>query len=269
VNTLGNCVTPNTTTNPFVNLGPGTYTIDETTVPSGFTKPTCTQPNTTNAGCLPYQFTLVGGQTLGLSFVDSAQPATLKVVKVDDAGNGVGGATFQLYSPQGIDAGPPKVPTGSAVAGKSCTTAATSDPNANPPTVKGECTISGIDAGGYTIDETVVPTGYFKDPAFPQNITLTRGQNATVNATDPRRFKTIVLVCNEATGTLYRSGVTVDSDPVGSSIGSSTAVADGIDESKVCALASGSKGVKGGLHAAPDSSNPHAASVNIPNTPAP
>ena len=80
------------------------------------------------------------------------------------------------------------------------------------------------------------------------------------------------LICPKCQGlmrTYERSGVTVDSDPVGNSIGSASAVADGIDESKVCALASGSKGVKGGLRAAPDSSNPHSASINIPNTPAP
>ncbi|GGU21487.1 MSCRAMM family protein [Lentzea flava] len=52
---------------PFTNLAPGTYTIDETTVPTGYAK----------AAGLPAQITLVRGETRNLEYTN---PRTFKVI---------------------------------------------------------------------------------------------------------------------------------------------------------------------------------------------
>ena len=224
----------------FSNLLPGTYTLDETTVPAGYSKPVG----------LPETFTLVAGQNKVFTIVDAAQPGSVSVTKIDDAGNPVAGATFQLYSPQGIANG---APTGQAVPGKSCQTDGT-----------GACTITGVTAGAYTIDETVVPTGYSKASTMPQNISVTNGTQTVVsNVTNPRLFKTIVIVCKQAGNTLYPSAITIDGDSAGSSLSASGATSAGLSESALCGLTAGAKS---GLRAATHASNPHSASINIPNS---
>jgi Prealbumin-like fold domain len=234
---VGTCtVLANGTCSPdFTNLQPGTYTIDETTVPAGYTKD----------ASLPLTFSLVAGETKSLSFTDQAAPGTVSVTKTDDAANGVPGATFTLYSPQGITNG---VPTGSAVG--SCTTGAT-----------GTCSITGVTPGTYTIDESFVPSGYAKDSAFPKNITITNGETEIVSATDPRKFKMIVLVCREADSTLYSSSVTINGDSRPNSLTAAGATTAGLSESALCGLTAGAK--SGLLRA----NNPQSASVMIPASP--
>jgi len=218
----------------FMNLAQGTYTIDETTVPTGYNP----DPN------LPFTFTVGAGETKSLSFTDRAAPGTVNVTKVDDANAPVAGATFQLYSPQGISNG---APTGQAVAGGSCSTGAA-----------GTCSITGVTPGTYTIDETVVPTGYAKDAAFPKNITVGNGATVGVNATDPRKFKAIVLVCRETDNTLYSSSVTINGVSVPASLSTAGATTAGLSESALCGLTAGARG---GLVRA---NNPQAASITIP-----
>jgi hypothetical protein len=234
---IGTCtVAANGTCSPdFTGLQPGTYTIDETTVPAGYTKD----------ANLPFTFTVAAGETKSLEFTDQAAPGTVNVTKVDDAGNPVNGATFQLYQPQGISNG---APTGSAVVGLSCTTANSLG-----------CSITNVPPGDYTIDETVVPTGYVKDSAFPKNITVANGGTVSVSATDPRKFKMIVLVCRESDSTLYSSSVTINGDSRPNSLTAAGATTAGLSESALCGLAAGAKG---GLLR---SNNPQAASVTIPS----
>jgi hypothetical protein len=214
----------------FSNLIPGTqYTIDETTVPSGYNKP----------ASLPQNVTLTAGQAFTVSYTDQAQPGSASITKLDDAGNGVPGATFTVYQPASGTTSPP---TGSAVG--SCQTG-----NA------GTCTISNLTPGTYTIDESVVPSGYAKDSAFPKNITITNGQATTVSATDPRQFKAIVIVCRQSTNTLYSSTVTINGASVPDSLGTAPS---GITESTLCGLTAGAK--SGLLR----SGNAHSASITIP-----
>jgi Prealbumin-like fold domain len=196
----------------FGNLVPGQYTIDETTVPNGYNKP----------GTLPQTVTLTAGQAFTVSYTDQAQPGSVTITKVDDAGAAVNGATFQLYSPQGISNG---APTGNAVSGKSCQTAGA-----------GTCTISNVTPGLYTIDETVVPSGYAKDPNYPQNITVTNGTTLNLNAADPRQFKVIVLVCKKTDNTLYASKVSFDGDAVPASANSLGSPPSGLTNAQLCGL---------------------------------
>ena len=236
----GHCDASSAPTTPsFGNLVPGQYTIDETTIPAGYNKP----------GILPETFMLAAGQAKTLSYTDQAQPGSVTITKVDDAGAVVNGATFQLYSPQGIAGG---APTGNPVAGKSCTTAGS-----------GTCTISNVAPGLYTIDETVVPSGYAKDPNYPRNITVSNGGTLPLNSTNARLFKVIVLVCRQSNNTLYSSGITVDTASAGNSLTSAGATSAGLSESALCGLTAGAKT---GLKAAPDASNPHDADISIPNS---
>jgi hypothetical protein len=220
------------------NVVPGVYTLDETVVPSGYTK----------ASGLPQTVTVVSGTDQTLTFEDPPAPGRVDITKLDDAGDPVVGATFQLYSPQGILNG---APTGSAVTGKSCTTDAT-----------GSCTISNVTPGDYTLDETVIPTGYAKDADLPENITVANGGTVTKSYTDPRKFKVIVIVCRQTDDTLYPSDIKIDGDAAGKSLSSAQATAASLSESALCGISTGSKG---NLRAAPDSSNPHDADIDIPN----
>ena len=204
------------TSSDFDNLQPGVYTIDETNVPDGYDP----DPD------LPFTFTLGAGAQM-LEFTDLAAPGTVSITKVDDDGDPVPGATFTLYSPQGFDDdGPTGDPTGF-----SCTTDA-----------DGVCEISGVDPGDYTIDESVVPSGYAKDDSFPKNITIDNGETEEVSATDPRTFKAIVLVCRQSDDTLHSSDVKINGSTRPDSLTSAQAAAAGLDEGALCGLTQGARG---------------------------
>jgi hypothetical protein len=223
----------------FSNLLPGQYTIDETTVPAGFTKD----------ASLPHTFTLAAGGSPSLSFTNTAQPGSVSVSKIDDGGNPAANATFSVYSPAGTSNG---VPTGSLIG--SCVT-----------DIAGSCTISGLAAGSYTIDETPA-AGYLKDASFPKTISVARNTATNVSATNPRLFKVIVLVCRQHDSTLYPSAITIDGASAGTSLSAAGASTAGLSVSALCGLTDGDAS---GLRAAPDASNPHSASISIPNSQGP
>jgi uncharacterized surface anchored protein len=218
----------------FDNLVAGSYTLDETTVPSGYTAD----------ATLPETFSVAAGDSITKAYVNTAQPATISITKTDDLGNALPGATFTAYTGPDITG----TPAGS------CSTLAL-----------GTCTISGLAAGQYTVDETTVPTGYAKDSSLPVTITLSNGQTYPLTLSDPRTFKTIVIVCQESNGHLYPSDITIDGTKVGNSVASTdlSGIGSGaLTQADLCAIA---KGSKGGQLSAPDASDPHAASVDIPN----
>jgi Prealbumin-like fold domain len=220
---------PNTPS--FSDLVTGQYTLDETTVPTGYTKP----------ATLPDTFTLAAGETKSVSYEDAAQPGSIVISKLDDKGNGVEGATFTIYQPASGTASPP---TGTSKG--SCPTGNT-----------GACTISNVPAGTYTIDETP-PTGYAKDSAFPKNITVTNGTATNVSATDAKLFKVIVLVCQKTDGQLYASKASFDGAALPASANTPTAVDAAIDETKLCQL-SGTY-----VHDNAQRNHDHTATVQIP-----
>lgn len=206
----------------FSDLATGTYTLDETTVPNGYTKP----------GSLPETFTLDPGQAKTVSYTDNAQPGSVTISKLDDKSNGVAGAVFTI-SQGGVDKG-------------SCTTDAT-----------GACTISSVPSGSYSIDETP-PTGYAKDSSFPKTITVTNGTATTVNATDAKLFKVIVLVCQKSDDSLYASKASFDADALPAAVNTPTSVDAAIDETKLCQL-SGTY-----VHDNAQRNHDHTATVRIP-----
>jgi hypothetical protein len=149
----------------------------------------------------------------------------IKVKKVDDAGNPIGGVTFNLKTDNANGAGtlgPPDGPNGpnqdqpgaedTLVANKSCTTA-TATSAGPPPTVKGECTIADVPPGNYWVveDTSTVPPGY--DATAPaQYAVVTVGGTVDLTTTpfvNPRQHKVIVVVCHQGTDSLYASDVTV------------------------------------------------------------
>jgi uncharacterized surface anchored protein len=144
-------------------LPPGDYCVDETTVPSGYTKAD------------PQCFSLALDQDLTLAdFVDNRQPGSVTIVKKDDAGTALNGAIFTLYNDLGA-VGTFEAGTDTAVTpAKSCTTAA------------GTCTIEGLFPGDYCVDETTVPAGYVK--AAPQCFSVALEEDVTLDDfVDPRK----------------------------------------------------------------------------------
>jgi hypothetical protein len=208
------------TSTSFNDLPVGTYTLDETPI-AGYDKdPT-----------LPYTFTIAAGENKQLTFTNPARPATVNVLKKDDANAAMPGVVFTLYNGTG---------TGGTVVG-TCTT----DSN-------GGCQFTNLPAGTYTIDETV-PAGYAKDPDLPETFTVARGDTKSLSYTNPRTFKVIVLVCREADSKLYPSPVTIDGQASGNTLSSAQASSAGLSEAALCGITTGQRG---GLQTGNHSANP-------------
>ncbi|MEA3077665.1 MAG: hypothetical protein QOF60_2573 [Actinomycetota bacterium] len=150
-------------------LPPGTYWVRETTTPPGYTT------------AADQQVTVALGQTLTTTFVDTRKPATVNIVKHDDLGANLSGATFGLFND---NAGA----IGTAVAGKTCTTGGA-----------GTCSIANIlPPGTYWLSETTTPVGY--TTAADQQVTLALDQTVTLTFVDPRKPATINIVKRDDLG---------------------------------------------------------------------
>ena len=128
----GDCVNDDgTTTFPpsFQDLTPGTFTIDETTVPPGYAKD----------ASLPFTFILAQDEQLTLTFTDLALEGALTILKNSTKGGAVttAGAVFSYD-------------------GASVTDNGTGDEDSDV----GEICVSGLDLGDYLVDETSPPPGY-------------------------------------------------------------------------------------------------------------
>ena len=76
----GQCAPSSGPSSPsFPNLLPGTYTLDETSVPAGYTKP----------ASLPDTFSVVGGESKSIPITNAAEPGSAAITKLDDANNPV------------------------------------------------------------------------------------------------------------------------------------------------------------------------------------
>jgi Prealbumin-like fold domain len=138
----------------FEDLNPGTYTIDETTVPAGYSKdPT-----------LPFTFVLAENEEKILNFTDPALEGALIILKNSTKGGAVsqGGAVFSYDSASVTD-----------------NDTATGDEDA----AAGSVCVSGLDPGVYTVNETSPPPGYgAADPLeADQMVTVVNGTNCTDN----------------------------------------------------------------------------------------
>ena len=120
---------------------------------------------------------------------------SVKVEKVDDAGNPLAGATFQLFEdnapaggaapgPEDLDANGDLIPAKDADGNNfTCTTDAT-----------GFCTISNVFFGNYWLDETVVPAGHSKPNDLPMAITIDGTETVTFGPFVNQRDRGSILV---------------------------------------------------------------------------
>lgn len=128
----------------------GTYTVKETTTPTGYVTSTfsTTQAITEN------------NKTYTISVTNTPQGA-VKIIKTDkDTKAKLKDAAFELYSGSTKVAGP-----------------SSTDSN-------GEVVFSNINPGSYTIKETKAPTGYDIEITDGKTVTVTAGQTATVEITN-------------------------------------------------------------------------------------
>jgi prealbumin domain-containing protein len=136
----------------FTGLNPGTYTIDETTTPVGYTA----DPK------LPETFTLAAGEAKELSYTDVAQAGALAILKNSSKGGAVAndGAVFSY--------------DGSSV---------TDNGAGDEDSAIGSVCVSGLAPGDYTVNETSPPSGYGGAPASEadQVVTVANGSNCTNN----------------------------------------------------------------------------------------
>jgi hypothetical protein len=136
----------------FSGLNPGTYTLDETTVPAGYTKD----------ATLPFTFTLAAGDNASYEFTDVLNTGAINVVKTakhaDTSGNTA-----------------PDLAAGFTV----------TDSNGDTHSVSTDGTtglgcIDGLPPGSATVSETSPPTGY--NPA--DDVTVTVVGNTTCAGAD-------------------------------------------------------------------------------------
>jgi Prealbumin-like fold domain len=184
INADGNCVNnaPNSTFPPSFTLNPGTYTLDETTVPPGYIKD----------ASLPVTFTLAASEPRTINVTDVTL-ANLSVTKVGSDGGSQAGAVFTLYS--GPDTSGTIVGTCTVNAAGNCVNDAPG--STFPPS------FANLSPGTYTLDETTVPPGYSKDPTLPTTFTLAQNESKTFPATDIRQVGAIrILKRSTKTGNL-------------------------------------------------------------------
>ena len=147
----------------------GTYWLHETDPPAG------------HSAAPDARVTLELGQPFEVTFIDDRLPATVDILKTDDTGAVLAGATFGLYEDDDGE-------RGTAVSGKSCTTGAS-----------GMCSITGIlPPGTYWIHETGVPAGYTAAP--DQKVTLGLNQTVMLTFVDERIPATVNIVKTDGAG---------------------------------------------------------------------
>jgi hypothetical protein len=111
--------------------------------------------------------------------VNISNCGSVKIIKNDDLGSPLAGATFELYkdnAPTGGSRGAEDTATG-----QTCTTPAS-----------GECTISNVLTGQYWVVETVTPAGY--NTAADQHVTVTADTTVTLTFVNPRKQGAIKIV---------------------------------------------------------------------------
>jgi len=180
-------------TQTYSNVLPGNgYSVAES-VPSGW--------DLTSSSCddgSPVSNIDVGaGETVTCTFNDR-QRGIVSIHKQDDAGNALQGAEFELYTDNAPLGGSPPKGAEDTATGLTCTTNAS-----------GDCSIPNVVPGQYWIHEKTGVTGY--DLADDKNVVVGAGQTVSVTLTDPRKFRIIVVVCQQGTNdSLHASSVTVD-----------------------------------------------------------
>jgi uncharacterized surface anchored protein len=160
----------------------GQYWVVETHTPSGYST-AADQAATISAAV----------RSVSLSFVDVRQKGGIHITKRDDGGNLLNGITFTV-SQGGLSAG-------------SCTTGSGQNP-------AGECTISNLVIGTYSLSEGSLPSGYSSDPTLPRDVVVTSNVITQVSVVNPRLHKIITIVCHEGSNELMSVDATLGSTTV-------------------------------------------------------
>jgi hypothetical protein len=176
----------------FTGLTPGSYTIDETTVPAGYDP----DPD------LPYTFTLAANQSLALAFEDVAQLGAIEISKTSSktAASPLEGATFSITGPNSYS--------------NSVTTGA-----------DGTVCVDGLPFGTYSVTETDPPAGYSIDDSSAHDVTVDAnstcgdGNEATFAATDTPLTDISASATSEASGGTQSRVTCIDAD--GNDVGNS------------------------------------------------
>jgi hypothetical protein len=154
----GDCVNDDgTTTFPpsFADLEPGTYTIDETTVPAGFEKD----------ADLPDTFTVVAGDEVELSYENVKLEGALQInknsTKTGNPAVANDGAEFSVEGPDPDTTSFTVVDNGAL----------------DEDSTVGVVCVSGLDLGDYTVNETGAPEGYGDAPASEADQVVTVADN--------------------------------------------------------------------------------------------
>ena len=174
--------------------------------------------------------------------VATSKCGDINVLKTDDddPASALAGAVFTLYNDAAPVGGTFDPATDLAVTpATTCTTGA-----------DGKCSFTQVAVGNYWVVETTTPAGH--DTAAPQAVTVVGGATVSLTFVDPRDFKIIVLVCQEADNSLYSSHVTVD----GVNKDSLATAPSGLTAADLCGL--------GGAAYDDKSYGNHPANVNIP-----
>ncbi|MBW3590076.1 MAG: DUF11 domain-containing protein [Actinobacteria bacterium] len=155
---------------------PGTYFVRETSAPPGYQMDPSVQKVT------------VGTQehkVLAYVFVNPLILGSIKIIKTDSLGNLVQGVTFILYTDANsngqFDSGEQATDRDGNLA--TCTTDLT-----------GTCTIDDLVAGNYRLHEDPTTVPATMNPAPDQDVTVTAGQEVTVNFENPLKPSAIQIV---------------------------------------------------------------------------
>jgi hypothetical protein len=195
----GTCTIDATGTCSITDLSPGQYTIDETTVPNGYTA----DPK------LPEAFTLAASEDKSLSYTDVAQLGAIEITKTSSktSADPLEGATFSITRPNSYSKSVQTLSDGTAC-------------------------VDGLPYGTYSVQETAPPTGYgidddtAHDVVVGANSTCGDGHEATFSATDTPLTDIKVTAtsqasggtkstihCEDATGTTVGTDVSTPTDP--------------------------------------------------------
>jgi hypothetical protein len=212
---IGECVTAadGVGTCDFTVTSDGTYIGREVNAPNGYSAAPdqSVEVTITNAE-----------QFITLNFVNMPVPGRIEILKTDDQGNLIEGATFELRQDEAPMGG---MPGEEDLLLDACVTNGL-----------GRCAFEDVPLGHYWVIETGIPPGYF--PSVPPyqsahvGLGSAPGQGMSVPLTfvDARSFRVVVVVC-QGPSSLYPSHVSVDGMP--------TQVTTGLIDPSICTLATG------------------------------
>lgn len=202
-----------------------------------------TDPATTEVGAGPD-----GSGPATKEFVDGS----LAWVKHDQDGELLGGATFEVCQTHWLDTtgtedvlvefldeNDESAPVCASVVDDDGSDEAYAGLDEDPDA--GEFLVSNLSLGTWTIRETAAPEGYSFDDEYTQTVQLTIASpdgSAALPFVNERLFKLIVITCNESTGELVVSSVTLNGEGK-DTIGDVPAAWNALSEGDICGVTEG------------------------------